>query len=577
MRSFIGGCLVFTMLSPMSLLAEGAKPAKKAAKKSTVDVQQQLQQFNDQLTAQQSQIQQQQSQIQQLQQQLQQSNTLLQQQGTQMQSAVQQASQEAAAAQQATSNLSASVADLKSGDATLVQSYQATQKTVKDLQNPTAIHFRGVTITPGGWAESTFLVRSRNENADITSNFGSTPLGGVANSKLTEFRGSARGTRLTMLVEGNAGSTKLSGYYEIDFLGQAPTANQVQTNSFNPRQRQLFGQAEFSNGWTFTAGQFWSLVTTDRKGLSTRAEFIPTTIEGSYIIGYTYARQNAVRVTRNFNNRVWAAFEVANPETNQPGASYTPDGLFGFNNSANDSGVNGSTLNYLAGSANGFSTNLSPDLVAKAVFEPGWGHFEIKALGRTFRDRINGNNLTTYGGGLGWGMILPVVPKKVDVIFEGMGGAGIGRYGAANGSDVTIRPDGKIVPLHALHTLAGVETHPRPKLDWYVYVGDEYFGRSAFANPTSALKPAGYGSHLVNNTNCGVEIVLAGGAACGAQNRNAWDASTGFWYRIYKGPFGTFQYGMQYAYLYRGTWSGIGGAPKGIDNVVDTSVRFYLP
>ena len=146
---------------------------------------------------------------------------------------------------------------------------------MKDLENTNALHFRGVTITPGGWAESTFLLRSRNENADITSNFGATPYGGTANANLTEFRGSARGTRLTMLVEGNAGTTKLSGYYEIDFLGQAPTANQVQTNSFNPRQRQLFGQADFTNGWTLTAGQFWSLLTTDRKGLSTRARVHP--------------------------------------------------------------------------------------------------------------------------------------------------------------------------------------------------------------------------------------------------------------------------------------------------------------
>ena len=282
-------------------------------------------------------------------------------------------------------------------------------------------------------------------------------------------------------------------------------------------------------------------------------------------------------MTRNFHNKVWAAFEVANSETNQPNTSFTPEGIFGFNNSANDAGVNGSTLNYLAGSTNGFSTNMAPDLLAKVVFEPGWGHFEVKALGRAFRDRVGKDDLKSYGGGLGVGMILPVLPKKVDVIFEGMGGPGIGRYGAANGPDVTIRPDGKIIPLHALHALAGVETHFLPKLDWYVYGGDEYFGRDPFVNPTGALKPAGYGSPLVNNTNCGVQVLPAGGAACGAQNRNAWDASTGFWYRIYKGPYGTFQYGMQYAYLYRGTWSGVSGAPKGLDNVFDTSFRFYLP
>jgi len=32
--------------------------------------------------------------------------------------------------------------------------------------------------------------------------------------------------------------------------------------------------------------------------------------------------------------------------------------------------------------SNGFSTSFAPDLLAKVAFEPGWGHFEFKALGR---------------------------------------------------------------------------------------------------------------------------------------------------------------------------------------------------
>ena len=68
-----------------------------------------------------------------------------------------------------------------------------------------------------------------------------------------------------------------------------------------------------------------------------------------------------------------------------------------------------------------------------------------------------------------------------------------------------------------------------------------------------------------------------GGAACGAQNRNAWDVTVGSWYRLYKGSYGTFQYGWQYQYLYRSTWSGVGGSPKGLDNVVMTSFRYLIP
>jgi len=142
---------------------------------------------------------------------------------------------------------------------------------------------------------------------------------------------------------------------------------------------------------------------------------------------------------------------------------------------------------------------------------------------------------------------------------------------------VTLRPDGQIIPIHALHAMTGLELHPQPRLDVFVYGGDEYYGRAAYLNPTDSTKPAGYGSPLVTNQNCDVEVVPTGGAACGAQNRNVWEASAGFWYRFFKGPFGTLQYGAQYEYLYRSTWSGHGGAPKGLDSVVMTSFRYFLP
>src|ERR1700693_2646029 len=100
-----------------------------------------------------------------------------------------------------------------------------------------------------------------------------------------------------------AGDTKLTGYYEVALLGQTPTASQVQTNSFAPRQRQLWGQIAFRNGLSFTAGQYWGLITTDRKGIATRAEFIPNTLEASYVVGYDYVRQTAFRLTENFNDK----------------------------------------------------------------------------------------------------------------------------------------------------------------------------------------------------------------------------------------------------------------------------------
>ena len=62
----------------------------------------------------------------------------------------------------------------------------------------------------------------------------------------------------------------------------------------------------------------------------------------------------------------------------------------------------------------------------------------------------------------------------------------------------------------------------------------------------------------------------------------------GFWYRFYKGPKGTIQYGMQYSYVQRNTWRGVGnasstngfgvsGQPAASEPMWFTSFRYYIP
>src|SRR5271166_4610570 len=43
------------------------------------------------------------------------------------------------------------VTDLKAANASTVESLTATQKRVGDLESPLAIHFKGITLTPGGF------------------------------------------------------------------------------------------------------------------------------------------------------------------------------------------------------------------------------------------------------------------------------------------------------------------------------------------------------------------------------------------------------------------------------------------
>jgi len=457
------------------------------------------------------------------------------------------------------------------------QAFRSQPDETKSPEEPASFQYKGLTLTPGGFLEGTMLVRTRNENADIANSYSTIPLDGSSNAKLSEFRGSARNSELSLLMQGTAGGTNLKGYVETDFLGAAPTANYVESNSWTPRLRQLWVQLDRPSGWTITAGQMWSLLTTNRQGIATLAELRPVGQDGQYVVGFTWTRQRAFRVTKNFNKKVWAAFAIESPETTYS-AAFVPSNIMGLNTSPNAAtGVN--LLPYLANYSNGFSTPLAPDLLAKVAFEPGWGHFEIKGLGRFFRDRVastattNGNTYTTEGYGVGFGALMPFGAKKLDVSLEGLLGQGIGRYSSSGLPDATLNPTtGGLRPLREARIMGGLLYHRSSRLDLYAYGGDEYVGRYAFISPAGTA--AGYGSPLVSYAGCTNEVALN---TCSGANRNIYEATAGYWYRLYQGQYGRIEQGNQVVYMHRNLWSGIGGAPQGGDIVAYTTLRFYLP
>src|SRR5215469_13666217 len=214
------------------------------------------------------------------------------------------------------------------------QALRSQSNETKSPEEPTSFQFKGLTLTLGGFLEGTMLVRTRNENADIANNYSATPLNGSSNARLTEFRGTARNSEFSLMLQGTAGNTKLKGYVETDFLGAAPTANYVESNSWTPRLRQLWCQLETPSGWTITSGQMWSLLTTNQHGIATLAELRPGTEDGQYVVGFTWTRQRAFRVTKNFNDKIWAAFAAESPETTYS-AAFVPANIMGLNTSQN--------------------------------------------------------------------------------------------------------------------------------------------------------------------------------------------------------------------------------------------------
>src|SRR6202162_634741 len=249
--------------------------------------------------------------IQQLEERLDQSQTAATQAQTKADTAVAQTAEQ----EQTVATLKNDVTDLKSGVTNSVLNLQETQKRLGELESPLALHFKGITITPGGFMAAESVYRKRALGADINTPFNSVSMPGSGQNSVSEFFGSGRQSRISLLAEGKFNNTKLTGYEEADFLSAGVTSNNNQSNSYTMRQRQLWGQAALSNGWSFTGGQMWSLVTETKQRVDNRSEALPMTIDPQYTVGFSWARQWGFRVAKNFNNHVWLAASLENPQT----------------------------------------------------------------------------------------------------------------------------------------------------------------------------------------------------------------------------------------------------------------------
>lgn len=463
-------------------------------------------------------------------------------------------------------SLESAVAVLKSSQAATSAYVEQEKKLQPEREHPLALQYKGISITPGGYFAGSALYRSHAENADINTTWSSIPFDSQVMAHLSEFRASARQTQLWLRTDGKAGYAAFTGYFETDFLGAGSGASEVQSNGYSNRIRQLWGRVQFPTGWTFAGGQMWSLITTNRTGIENLTEFGTALIDSSQFIGNDYARQTAFRISKTLDeSRITAAFAAENAATVGVTPANVPSSVTNLLSGLSTTGTG-------ALSNTTYSTNVAPDLIAKVAFDPGWGHYEIKAIGRTFRDRLDstattaGHNNTLLGGAIGGAAYLPVFTRKIYYIGEGMWGE-IGRYGATS-TDVIVTPTGRLSPEKSLHALTGLETHPSTRLDWYAYASDEFLPRNY-----------GFGLKTINNAGCFIEATAGSSTApsCSPSTRDIEGATTGFWYRFYKGPGGTVQYGANYIYVVKNTWVGVGGAPRAIENVIESSFRYYLP
>lgn len=645
--------------SPTTTAAPAAAPKAEA---SSSDVSAQLQQLRDLLEAQAKQLQDQQQKMLMLEEQLNAATA-----ARENPAATPAASDSVSGAPASTSAIAASASLTNAGSSSN-----------QEGGLPTSIMFKGITLTPGGFMAAESVWRQKGLTSDVNTPFNAAPFNGSPNAHLSEWQASGRQSRISLLAEGKLSNVKIGGYYEMDFLSAGTTSTPTQSNSYTMRQRQFFAQAAFTNGITFTGGQQWSLLTETTHGMDNRTEALPMTIDANYNVGFSWARQFGARVTKDFGDKFWLGFSIeqstptvtvhgnptvvcspANPQV----AGSVNTCPSGFNGTlvevptetagvptTGTAVVNAATFNNFVFGSFGASSGLynplgnygyneAPDFIVKAVWEPGFGHYEVFGIVGAVHDRTYpcvpevsadtvgvgcpagitspsstagafNNSATTagIGGNARWNLLA----KKVDVGVHFLGGAGTGRYGSGSLADLTVRPDGTVVPIHNFQALGTLQLHPISKLDIYMNVGGEYDERTGYLKSTDMTDAAGnegYGYTTINNSGCWTETLPiaapatssnlgiptgVGGStgfipgalgSCTGDNRNIIEGTFGFWYRFYNGPKGRFQYGMQFSNWIRNTWRGAGtatgigssGQPHSDDNMVLTSFRYYLP
>ena len=448
---------------PQSTPAATTKSTKKKAPSATnAEILRRLEEMQQSIGAQQQQIQQLKDQVQTRDAVIQQ----LQQQSSQAQTAAGQAEQKADTAlsqtaeqQKVVATTHSDVTDLKDNLTNTAQALQETQKSI--AESPLAIRYKGVSLTPGGFVAAETVTRQRANESDINTPFNSIPYPGNALAHIGENAFTARQSRLSLLAESKVGNTKLTGYWEADFLGTGVTSNNRQSNSYVLRQRILYAQAAFQSGWTVTGGQQWSLATETRKGITNRQEVLPQTIDSQYQVGFSWERQYGFRVVKDFGGKFALGLAVEGPQATIGGRGFslvttTTVGTASVATTGNafvfGPGSGGGLYNFV--DTTGYSFNKTPDIIVKAAADPGYGHYEVFGVLSTFRNRVYpcgvvGTNAkdtappavpttlpcsvdgstapssigafedTRTGGGLGANLRVPVFTKKVEFALQG--------------------------------------------------------------------------------------------------------------------------------------------------------------
>ena len=434
------------------------------------------------------------------------------------------------------------------------------QAAAAPASSPLQLQIGNATIMPVGFMDMTATWKDKNAGGSLGTNFGSIPYNNVNAARLSEFRFSPQNSRLGFRVDGDWKGAHFIGYNEFDFVGTSGGNNLSVTNgAFVPRIR-LYWVDVRKDKFEFLAGQSWSMLTPNRKGISALPGdlFYSQVVDINYMAGLTWTRQPGMRILYHPSNTVTMGLSLENPDQyigGSAGASTTvlPTALAGLAGAQLDNQTNVQTI-----------PNVHPDIIAKVAFDPtSRVHFEVAGIERTFKvwNPLTNTYFTKAGGGGSVNANFEVI-KNLRLVTNNYWSDGGGRYLFGQAPDLVLRADGNISAIHAGGTVDGFEALVNKNTLLYGYYGGIYIGRnvSVDANGTSLV---GYGYR----------------GSANSQNKTIQEITFGFNQTLWKdAKYGALNLMGQYEYLLRNPWFIAPNTPKAThDNTIYINVRYTLP
>ena len=463
----------------------------------------------------------------------------------------------------------------------------------QDKESPLSVRIGKMEFTPGGFLDFTTVFRGTNVGSGIPTSFSTLPFNNTLQGHNPEMRMSAQNSRLSLKAHGVYGANDITGYVEMDFLGNAASNVFVTSNSNTDRMR-LYWVDLRRGKWEFLGGQSWSWLTPNRVGLSPDPKdvFYTLNMDTNYQVGLTWTRAPQFRVAYHPNDHWGFGVALENPQQYVGSLSFGgPEVVYPFLFNAQmgpqwDSGTNPAT------------PNLHPDIIPKMAYDTDFAdgrhfHFEVAGLFTTKRF-VNLNETppipnfpwvhhTATGSSIEFASNVDVL-KKLKFVVSGFYGQGGGRYIYGLGPDAVVKltPNNLNLSLDLVTSgsgIAGFEAPITKNTTLAAYYGGAYFDRNAF----------------IDFTNPQVQFphpCVPGGAvtthACGGFG--AFNSSNSMNRELQEGTFDVVQtlwsdrnYGKlqligQFSYVTRSPWFVAAGAPQtahGVMTYID--LRYILP